>query len=98
MMFSRPDRFLLKPTPSASKVLALPQTSMLPEVGGRMPAMARIRVDFPAPLAPMMPMAVPAYTSKLTFRSASTSLTARWPRPNRTSACFRVGLRSNVVR
>ena len=69
MMFSRPDSFLLKPTPSASKVLALPQTSMLPVVGGRMPAMARIRVDFPAPLAPMMPMAVPAYTSKLTFRA-----------------------------
>src|SRR5215203_297534 len=98
MMFSRPDRFLLKPTPSASKVLALPQTSTLPDVGGRMPAMALIKVDFPAPLAPMMPMAVPAYTSKLTFRSASTSLTARCPRPNRISACLRVGLRSNVVR
>ena len=68
MMFSRPDSFLLKPTPSASKVLALPHFDA---AGGRRQdaAMARIRVDFPAPLAPMMPMAVPAYTSKLTFRA-----------------------------
>ena len=59
MMFSRPDRLLLKPTPSASSVLALPQTSIEPLVGGRMPAIARIRVDLPAPLEPMMPIAVP---------------------------------------
>ena len=66
MMFSRPDRFLLKPTPSASSVLALPQTSIEPSVGGRMPAIARIRVDLPAPLEPMIPIEVPSGTSKVT--------------------------------
>jgi hypothetical protein len=98
MMFSRPDRLWLKPTPSASRVLALPQTSIDPLVGGRIPAMARISVDFPAPLAPMMPIEVPFLTSKEMFFSASTSRTARSPRPNLTNACFRVGFRSNVVR
>ena len=67
-------------------------------MGGKMPAIARIRVDLPAPLEPMMPMAVPLRTSKETFLIASISLTARCPRPKRTSACFRVGLRSKVVR
>src|SRR5690606_27227825 len=95
MMFSRPVRFLLKPTPRASRVLARPHTSIRPEDGGRIPAIARIRVDLPAPLAPMMPIAVPVRTSKLTCLSALTSFTARWPRPNRTSAWRSVGLRSN---
>ncbi len=63
-----------------------------------MPARARIKVDLPAPLAPMMPIADPLRTSKETCLIASTSRTARCPRPNRTSACFSVGLRSNVVR
>src|SRR6185436_794744 len=98
MMFSRPDRFLLKPTPSARSVLARPHTSIDPLVGGKMPAIARIRVDLPAPLDPMMPIAVPVRTSKETCLIASTSLTARCPRPKRTNACFNVGLRSKVVR
>ena len=72
-MFSRPESSLLKPTPSASRVLARPHTSMVPLVGGRMPAMARISVDFPAPLAPMIPTAVFVGTSKLTFLIALTS-------------------------
>src|SRR3954447_5540907 len=97
-MFSRPESALLKPTPSASSVLALPHTSTLPDVGGRIPAIARIRVDLPAPLDPMMPIEVPTRTSKVTFVSAWTSRTARSPRPRRTMACLRVGLRSNVVR
>ena len=60
--------------------------------------MARIRVDLPAPLEPMMPIAVPFVTSNDMFLIALTSRTARWPRPKRTSACFSVGLRSKVVR
>ena len=79
MMFSRPDRLGLKPTPSASNVLALPQTSIEPRVGGRMPAIARINVDLPAPLEPMMPIEVPLVTSKLTSLMASTSKTPRSP-------------------
>ena len=63
-----------------------------------MPAIARIRVDLPAPLEPMMPIAVPVGTSKEMFLMALTSRTERWPRPKRTRACFRVGLRSKVVR
>ena len=97
-MFSRPDSDRLKPTPSASSVLARPQTSTLPEVGGRMPAIARISVDLPAPLEPMMPMAVPTRTSKVTCLSASTTCTLRSPRPKRTRVCLSVGLRSKVVR
>jgi hypothetical protein len=38
MMFSRPERSWLNPTPSASRVLARPQTSIEPQMGGRMPA------------------------------------------------------------
>ena len=98
MMFSRPDRLWLNPTPRASSVLALPHTSIEPLVGGRIPAIARISVDLPAPFEPMIPIAVPLATSKETFLIASTSLTARWPRPKRTRACLRVGLRSKVVR
>ena len=63
-----------------------------------MPATARISVDLPAPLAPMMPMVVPWLTSKETFWTALTSRTARSPRPNRTIALLNVGTRSNVVR
>ena len=79
-------------------MLALPQTSIDPLVGGRIPAIARIRVDLPAPFEPMIPTALPVRTSKETFFRAWTSLTARCPRPKRTKACFRVGLRSKVVR
>ena len=98
MMFSRPDRLWLNPTPNANNVLARPHTSIEPLVGGRMPAIARIKVDFPAPFEPMMPIAVPLRTSKETCLIASTSRTARCPRPKRTNACFNVGFRSNVVR
>ena len=81
MMFSRPDRLWLKPTPRATERCALPRTSIEPLVGGRIPAIARISVDLPAPFEPMIPIALPLATSKETFLIASTSLTARWPRP-----------------
>ena len=89
---------MVEPDPSASRVLARPQTSIEPLVGGRMPAIARIKVDLPEPLEPMMPIVVPVRTWKETFLIASISLTARCPRPKRIKACFSVGLRSNVVR
>ena len=37
MMFSRPERLALKPTPRESSGLIRPLTSMRPSVGGRMP-------------------------------------------------------------
>ena len=67
-------------------------------VGGRMPAIARIKVDLPEPLEPMMPIAVPVRTWKVTCLIASISLTERCLRPKRIKACFGIGLRSNVVR
>ena len=97
-MFSRPERFALKPTPRASSELILPRTSIRPLVGVRIPARVRTRVDLPAPLAPMMPSDVPSATSNDTFLRACTSCTARPPRPICDSASFRVGRRSKVVR
>src|SRR5215207_3946235 len=96
--FSRPDRAALNPTPRASSVLTFPRTMMRPSVGGRIPASMRISVDFPAPLAPMMPSVVPCGTTKETSRTAWTSRTARSPRPSRVMAVLKVGTRSNVVR
>ena len=94
---SRPDRFLLKPTPSASSVLTRPKTSIRPCVGGRIPAIARTSVDLPAPLAPTIPSTVPFGTSNDTFLTASISRTTRSPRPMRLTMLLSVGLRSNVV-
>src|SRR5918995_6590810 len=96
--FSRPERAALNPTPRASSVLTFPRTTMRPSVGGRIPAIMRISVDFPAPFAPMMPSVVPCGTTKETSRTASTSRTARSPRPSRVMALLKVGTRSNVVR
>src|SRR3954451_3022318 len=94
---SRPDSLRLKPTPSASRVDTRPCTSMRPSVGGRMPAIDRISVDLPAPLAPTTPSTVPCGTSK------ETSLTARmrrlrcWPLVKREIDDLRVGRPSTVV-
>ena len=100
MTFSRPVRFVLKPTPSASSVLTRPLTSISPLVGGRMPASARMSVDLPAPLAPTMPMTVPWVTSKLTPRSACTSrMLGSPPPPMRITRCRSVwARRSSAVR
>ena len=88
---------MVEPDPSASRVLTRPQTSIDPLVGGRMPAIARIKVDLTEPLEPMMPIAVPVRTWEVTSLIASISLTVRCPRPKRIKACFSVGSRSNVV-
>ena len=98
MTFSRPESIGLKPTPRARSVDARPHTSICPEVGGRIPAIARMIVDLPAPLAPMIPSAVPFGTSKETLLTALTSMRARSPRPARTMAFLKVGTRSKVVR
>ena len=88
----------MNPTPSASRELIRPRTSIRPRVGGSTPAIERIRVDLPAPLAPMIPSDVPRGTSKETWLTASTSRTARSPRPRRTIALLNVGIFSKVVR
>src|SRR5829696_5891867 len=94
---SAPDRFLLKPTPSASSVLTRPNTSIRPRVGGRMPATVRTSVDLPAPLAPTIPSTVPFGTSNDMCLTASISRTTRSPRPMRLTMPRSVGRASNVV-
>ena len=69
-----------------------------PVVGGRMPAIVRISVDLPAPLAPTTPSTVPWGTSNETPLTASISRTTRSPRPSRRTIPRSVGLRSSVVR
>src|SRR5215218_5539845 len=95
---SRPDRFLLKPTPSASSVLTRPYTSIRPDVGGRIPAIVRTSVDLPAPLAPTIPSTVPCGIENETFFTASTSCTTFSPRPRLRTMPRSVGRRSNVAR
>src|SRR3954451_11852433 len=95
---SRPDSFLLKPTPRASSVLTRPWISTRPSLGGRMPAIVRTSVDLPAPLAPTMPSTSPCGTSKETFRPASISRTIRSRRPSRSTVERSVGARSRLVR
>jgi len=98
-MFSRPVRFWLKPTPSASSVETRPRTSTRPCVGGRIPESARSRVDLPAPLWPMTPSTVPCGTSKETPLTAlMTFCSTFWRLALRISAAFRVGLASALVR
>src|SRR3954447_13029785 len=96
--FSRPLRSLLKPTPRASSVETRPRTSTRPEVGGRMPAIVRTRVDLPAPFAPTMPSTEPCCTSSDTFLTASSSCTIRSRRPSRSSVLLNVGFFSSDVR
>ena len=98
MTFSVPDSAVLKPTPRASSVLRRPWTSMRPLDGGRIPEIARMRVDLPAPLWPTMPSTVPWVISKETSCSARTSLTTRSPLPSRLSADLKVGTFSYDVR
>jgi hypothetical protein len=95
---SRPDSFLLKPTPSASSVLTRPWISTRPSLGGRMPAIVRTSVDLPAPLAPTMPSTSPCGTSKLTLRTASISRTIFSRRPSRVTVERSVGAFSRLVR
>ena len=76
----------------------MPCTSIRPVVGVSTPARVRTRVDLPAPLAPMMPSAVPTGTCSEMSVSACTSATARSPRPSRRMAVRRVGFFSKVVR
>jgi hypothetical protein len=73
-MLSRPDNALLNPTPSANNVEILPLTVICPVVGGKIPAIDRIKVDLPAPLAPTIPTTEPCGVSKLKFLTASTVL------------------------
>ena len=54
-MFSRPVSSRLNPTPSESSGVTRPHTATRPAVGGRMPAIVRSIVDFPAPLRPITP-------------------------------------------
>ena len=80
-------------------MLTRPLTSISPDVGGRIPASARINVDLPAPFGPTMPITVPCVTSKFTPRSALTSRMFGSPRPNRSIRCRIVlALRSSAVR
>src|SRR3954464_1505314 len=96
--FWRPVRSLLKPTPSASRVLTRPWTSTRPAVGGRMPAIVRTSVDLPAPFAPMIPTTDPRRTSSDTRFTASISRTIRSRRPSRTTVDLNVGFFSREVR
>src|SRR3954451_1138185 len=95
---SRPDSFLLKPTPSARRVLTRPWISTRPSLGGRMPAIVRTKVDLPAPLAPTMPSTSPCGTSKVTLRTASISRTIFSRRPSRVTVERSVGAFSRLVR
>src|SRR5215218_590182 len=94
---SRPDRFLLKPTPSASSVLTRPYTSIRPDVGGRIPAIVRTSVDLPAPFPPTMPSTVPCGIQNETPFTASTSRITFSPRPRMVTKLRSVGRRSNDV-
>src|SRR3954453_14990096 len=96
--FWRPVRSLLKPTPKASSVDTRPCTSTRPSVGGRMPAIVRTSVDFPAPFAPMIPTTDPRGTSSDTPRTALISRHTRCRRPARTSVLLKVGFFSSDVR
>src|SRR6185436_81529 len=96
--FSWPVSSPLKPTPRASSVLTRPKTSTRPRLGGRMPAIVRRRVDFPAPLTPTTPSAVLWGMSKLTSRTALISRMIRSRRPRRMSVFFKVGFFSTAVR
>src|SRR5215207_5650615 len=95
---SRPERFLLKPTPSASSVLTRPYTSIRPLVGGRMPAIVRTSVDLPAPFAPTIPSTVPCGIENETSFTAFTSRTTFSPRPRLPIIPRSVGRCSNDVR
>ena len=99
MTFSRPERLGLKPTPSASRVLIRPCTSMRP-LGRRQDAGhgAHQRRLAGAVGADDAERRCRRGTSKDTFLTAWTSRTARSPRPSRTIALLKVGVRSNVVR
>ena len=62
-----------------------------------MPAIARTRVDLPAPLAPMIPTVDPRGTWNETFLTASISRTVRSRRPSRTTVDLNVGFFSSDV-
>ena len=98
IILSRPDKALLKPTPRASRVEILPLTVICPLVGGNMPAIDLINVDFPAPFAPTIPTTEPWGISKLRFLTASTVLVlTRSPLLARMIAFFKVFLDSTFI-
>ena len=97
-MLSRPDKALLNPTPSASNVEIFPFTKIRPLVGGNMPAIERISVDFPAPFAPTIPNTDPWGTSRDKFFTASTVLVLILsPRLARIKAFFKVFFASTLI-
>ena len=97
-MLSRPESAGLNPTPSASKVEIFPLTIMRPSVGGKIPAIERIRVDLPAPLAPTMPSTEPCGTSRVKCLTASTTrVRTRSPLLARITAFFSVRFVSTLI-
>ena len=63
-----------KPAPSSSRAQILPFFSIVPEAGDRVPLMAFIMVDLPAPFLPTTPSISPFSRLKEMFLSAQNSL------------------------
>ncbi len=63
--FSIPVNSGLKPAPSSSNAAIRPSCQTVPCVGSSVPVMICSSVDLPDPFGPMMPVVVPASTSKL---------------------------------
>ncbi len=77
-----------KPTPTSSSAPIRPNMCTSPRVGSVMRESTLSRVDFPAPLRPMIPTMSPSATSKLTSRSAenvSTVPSSGRPKRSRTA-------------
>ena len=71
--FSLPVNSGLNPLPSSSRAAIRPCVSTLPSVGWSVPVTICSRVDFPAPLRPMIPTHSPFRTSKSMSRRAQNS-------------------------
>ena len=73
-MFSRPVSSGWKPVPTSSRLATLPLMRTLPSVGSVIRLKILRRVDFPAPLRPIMPIRSPRFTSNDTsFRAQNSS-------------------------
>ena len=59
-----------RPLPSSSRAAILPLRSMLPLVGYMISDIALSKVDFPAPLVPMIPSISPLHSSNVTLSTA----------------------------
>ena len=98
IILSRPERDGLNPTPSANKVDIFPSTVIRPVVGGRIPAIERIKVDLPAPFAPTMPTTEPCGISNERLLIAFTVLVLTfWPLLARITAFFSVFFDSTLI-